>query len=90
MDREILFVVDGGKGLHKGIREAMGDKAVILRCQWHKLENVVDYLDKDNQETFRRKLQAAFEPPTYEKASTRLAKIKRGARAHQPIGCSEY
>ena len=77
LEREILFIVDGGKGLHKGIKEVMGDKTVIQRCQWHKRENVVSYLDKENQATFRRKLQAAYGLPTYEKAQARLEAIKR-------------
>ena len=77
LDKEILFAIDGGKGLYKGVREVMGEKAVIQRCQWHKRENVVSYLDKKNQESFRQKLQAAYELPTYEKAKTRLEAIKR-------------
>lgn len=77
LQKEILFVVDGGKGLHKGVREVMGDMAVIQRCQWHKRENVVSYLDKENQEAFRRKLQAAYELPSYVKAKARLESIKR-------------
>lgn len=77
LDQEILFIIDGGKGLHKGIKEVMGDKAVIQRCQWHKRENVVKYLDKPNQELFRRKLQAAYQLPTYKKVKARLAAIKR-------------
>jgi putative transposase len=77
LDREILFVVDGGKGLHKGIREVMGEKAIIQRCQWHKRENVISYLAKENQDAFRGKLQAAYEQPTYEKAKARLEAIKR-------------
>ena len=46
MDHEILFIIDGAKGLVKGIKDAMGKKALIQRCQWHKRENVVSYLDK--------------------------------------------
>lgn len=80
IDQEILFVVDGGKGLHKGVREVMGNKATIQRCQWHKRENVVSYLDKENQEAFRRKLQAAYELATYDKAKARLDAIKRELR----------
>lgn len=77
LGNEILFVVDGGKGLYKGIKDVMGNKAVIQRCQWHKRENVVSYLDKKQQESFRRKLQSAYEQPTYEKAKKRLLNIKR-------------
>jgi transposase-like protein len=74
---EILFVIDGAKGLYKGIKEVFGEKAVIQRCQWHKRENVISYLDKKMQSAFRRRLQAAYEEPTYEKAKKRLLGIKR-------------
>lgn len=77
IDNEILFIVDGGKGLSKGIKEVMGENTIIQRCQWHKRENVVKYLDKTQQEVYRRKLQAAYQLPTYEKAKKRLAAIRR-------------
>lgn len=77
LETEMLFILDGGKGLYKGVKEVMGDKAVIQRCQWHKRENVVSYLDKESQNRFRRKLQGAYELPTYEKAKKRLEAIKR-------------
>jgi hypothetical protein len=77
IDSEILFVVDGGKGLHKGITEVMGDRAVIQRCQWHKREDVMGYLSLEKREHFRRKLQSAYELPTYEKAKERLQSIRK-------------
>ena len=80
VDNEILFILDGGKGLHKGVKEAMGDKAVIQRCQWHKRENVVSYLGKEHQDGFRVRLQAAYNQPTYDKAKSRLEAIKRELR----------
>lgn len=77
MENEILFVLDGGKGLYKGVKEVMGSRAVIQRCQWHKRENVVSHLDKKQQKYFRRKLQSAYEQKTYEKAKSRLLAIRR-------------
>lgn len=77
LENEILFIVDGGKGLYKGIKDVMGKKAVIQRCQWHKRENVMSYLDKKQQKHFRKKLQSAYEQPTYDKAKKRLMGIKR-------------
>ena len=77
LEKEILFILDGGKGLYKGVKEVMGDKAVIQRCQWHKRENVMKYLDKTKQAEYRRRLQSAYEQPTYEKAKKRLEAIKR-------------
>ena len=73
----ILCIIDGGKGLHKGIKEVLGDQAVIQRCQWHKRENVIGYLTKSQQDEFRRKLQSAYEQPTYDAAKKLLEAIKR-------------
>jgi transposase-like protein len=76
LDEEILFIIDGGKGLYKGIVEVMGERAVIGRCQWHKRENVVDYLSKERRDGFRAKLQAAYEEPSYELAKRALMTIR--------------
>jgi putative transposase len=77
LDEEMLFIIDGGKGLRKGIAEAAGEKAVVARCQWHKRENVVSYLSKERQEEYRGKLQAAYEKTTYEAAKGALLTIRR-------------
>ncbi len=74
---EILFIIDGAKGLYKGIKSVLSEKAVIQRCQWHKRKNILKYLDKSHQSLFRRKLQAAYEQPTYEAAKKRLGQIKK-------------
>lgn len=77
LENEILFIIDGGKGLYKGIKKVMGEKAVIQRCQWHKRENIVEYLDPKKQAQFRRKLQNAYEQPTYDKAKKKLNTIRK-------------
>lgn len=76
-DNEILFIIDGSKGLCKGIKEVLGEKAMIQRCQWHKRENVVSYLSQEQQVQFRRKLQSAYEEPVYEDARKNLNMVKR-------------
>ena len=76
-DNEILFVIDGAKGIYKGIRNVLSEKAVIQRCQWHKRENILKYLDKSHQSNFRRKLQSAYEQPTYKGAKKKLNLIKK-------------
>jgi len=76
----ILCIIDGGKGLHKGLKEVLGEQAVIQRCQWHKRENVLKYLPKGRQDEFRRKLQGAYEQPAYEAAKKMLETIKRELR----------
>jgi putative transposase len=71
----ILCIIDGSKGLRKSIEKVFGKYALVQRCQWHKRENVVDYLPKSRQEIFRRKLQEAYEEPTYQMAKSRLLSI---------------
>jgi putative transposase len=80
VDHPILCIIDGGKGLHKGVQEVLGDQAVVQRCQWHKRENVLRYLPKSRQGEFRRKLQGAYEQPTYDAAKKTLEAIKRELR----------
>jgi putative transposase len=77
LDQEILFIIDGGKGIYKGIREVMGDNALIARCQWHKRENILDYLPKEKRDIYRKKLQGAYEQTSYELAKKELGSIRR-------------
>ena len=75
-DLGLLVVTDGAKGLHAAVREVFDVAAVLQRCQWHKREDVLDYLPQRHRAMFRRKLQAAYEEPTYEKAKRALSKIR--------------
>jgi putative transposase len=72
----LLVVTDGAKGLHAAVREVCGSAALLQRCQWHKRENVLQYLPDRHRPTFRRKLQAAYEQPTYEAAKRALGKLR--------------
>jgi len=72
----ILFIIDGSKGIRKAIKDVFGDYALIQRCQWHKRENVVSYLTKTQQASMRKKLQNAYEQPTYEAAVRKLKKCR--------------
>jgi transposase-like protein len=38
VDGPLLFVIDGGKGIRKALRDVFGDRAVVQRCQVHKRE----------------------------------------------------
>jgi len=77
VDRGLLCVIDGSRGLRRAVYEVFGDKALIQRCQWHKRENVVSHLPKSMQKGVRKKLQAAYQEPTYEKAKEKLLKIRK-------------
>ena len=68
----LLVVLDGGKGLRSAVRTVFRDKAAVGRCQWHKRENVVSYLPKGEQADWRRRLQRAYNRPTYKEAAGAL------------------
>jgi transposase-like protein len=76
----LLCVIDGAKGFRKAITEVFGVHGIIQRCQWHKRENIVQYLSKKMQSEFRKKLQAAYEKEDYDKAKTALLGIKKELR----------
>jgi putative transposase len=40
----ILFVIDGGKALRRGIKDVFGERALVHRCHRHKERNVCDLL----------------------------------------------
>lgn len=65
LSNKILACIDGSKGIAKAVKNVFGDKAIIQRCQWHKRENVVSYLPKNEQTSFKKRLQLAYDRPTY-------------------------
>jgi len=79
-DQGLLVVLDGGKGLRRAVAEVFGAAAQVQRCMWHKRENVVSYLPKSQQEVWRRKLQRAYEQPSYEAVQAELARLHRELR----------
>ena len=44
LDRPTLFIIDGGTGLRKAIRETSGALGLVQRCQVHKARNVLEHL----------------------------------------------
>lgn len=77
VDGGLLVIVDGSKGLLAAIRRVFSGLALIQRCQWHKRENVVAYVSKEEQPFLRRRLQRAYERPTYVEAKRELMKIRK-------------
>jgi len=72
----LLCVVDGAKGLRKAITTVFGARTPVQRCQWHKRENVLAYLPPAQQAPWRRKLQTAYEKPTYAEAKAALLRLR--------------
>lgn len=80
IDHGLLCVIDGAKGLRTAIQTVFGAQALVQRCQWHKRENVVRYLPKTQQVAWRRRLQQAYERPTYAEARAALGRLRQELR----------
>jgi putative transposase len=76
LSQGLLVVIDGGKGLRAAVRQVF-KRAAVQRCMWHKRENVVSYLPKSEQASWRRRLQRAYDRPTYTEAKEALMKLHR-------------
>jgi len=79
LDQPLLVALDGSKGLRAAVRDVFGD-VPVQRCQWHKRENVVSYLAKQDQPTWRRKLEAAYAHPMYTDAKRALERVHQELR----------
>ena len=73
----LLVILDGGKGLRAAVRKAFRRRALVQRCQWHKRENVVSYLPKAEQASWRKRLQRAYQRPTFDEALAALRTLHR-------------
>lgn len=75
IDQGVLVVVDGSKGIRAAVKKAFKNKAIVQRCQWHKQENVISYLPKNEQKRWRKKLQRAYNKATYLEAKSALLEL---------------
>lgn len=72
----LLCLIDGSKGLYSALTKALDGYVAIQRCQWHKRENVISYLPKQNQEEVKSALLDAYNQETYPQAKAALNALK--------------
>ena len=85
----LLVVLDGGKGLRAAVKKVFRDKALVGRCQWHKRENVVSHLARNEQAEWRRRLQRAYSRPTYAEALAALEDTPCRTGRDESVGRSQ-
>lgn len=73
--RRRLFVLDGGKALHKGVRAVFGANAAIQRCRVHKLRNILDKLPAKYHWIIATRLRAAWGMNTYAEAKAAIDEV---------------
>lgn len=72
-----LFVVDGGTGIKKAIKEVFGKRAKVQRCTVHKKRNVKDKLPKKEQEEFLQKFNAAYNKKSHKEAEAAFVQLQK-------------
>lgn len=89
LDRPTLFIVDGGTGLRKAIRDTSGALGLVHRCQVHKTRNVLEHLPEAQRPRIRRALADAYGLADAALAKRRLTQLAAGlARAHPGAAAS--
>jgi putative transposase len=76
-ERRYLFVIDGAKALRAAIERVFGERAELQRCQLHKRRNVKEYLPKNAQGDYDRRIRNAYAMTGYAEAKAELQKIFR-------------
>lgn len=83
VERARLFVIDGGKGIRKAIRDVFGAWALIHRCQEHKRRNVLDHLPKNKRARVSKAMRDAWKSESEATARRLLRQLaKELERAH--------
>jgi transposase-like protein len=84
LERSVLFVIDGGTGLRKAIRETCGPTALVQRCQVHKRRNVLEHLPEGMRPRVRRVLEEAYGLGDAALATRRLLQLAAGLEQSHP------
>jgi len=84
VNRRTLVVIDGGKGLHCGVKEVFGERALIQRCRVHKMRNVLEHLREPYRRQAQMRLRAAWSQPTVSEARAALEAIVRWLEGINP------
>jgi len=75
VDEAMLFVIDGGKGIRKALRDVFGDRAIVQRCQVHKLRNVKEHLPESRRAYVARQMRDAYKSTSASTAKKRLMQL---------------
>jgi transposase-like protein len=72
VEDRILCIIDGGKGLRKALDDVFGDRAVIQRCQVHKLRNLREHLAEERHGYVLATMRDAYGAATADTARKKL------------------
>jgi len=74
---EILFVIDGGKGVLKALKERFGKQLMYQRCTVHKDRNIQSHLPKRYRPEAHRRFRNAIDCRSYGDAKQELINLEK-------------
>jgi putative transposase len=83
-ERPYLFVIDGSKAIRRAITELLGDLAVVHRCHFHKIRNVLGHLPDAMHANVRRAMNQAYESTDADLAQRQLERLARSLERDHP------
>jgi len=83
-DHPVLFVIDGGQGIRKAIKESFGELAVVQRCQFHKIRNVAGHLPAELRDRITGAMKEAYHLENAKLAKRRLKQLARSLEQKHP------
>ena len=83
-DRTLLFVIDGAPGLRRAITDVCGSRAVVQRCQVHKLRNVLGHLPERLHASVGKALRDAWDLDSADRAARVLARLAGSLERDHP------
>jgi transposase-like protein len=81
---QVIYIIDGGKGIDKALKDRFGDRLMVQRCTIHKDRNIQSHLAKKYRQEAHRQYQRALSHETYEDAKAELLKLEKWLRAINP------
>lgn len=79
-----LFVIDGSGARAKAIRDTFGDRALVQRCQVHKVRNVLAHLPAKKHARARSIMRQAYASAKPETAKRQLVNFAESLKALHP------
>jgi putative transposase len=80
LSAKVLFIIDGGKGTAKALKDRYGRKLLLQRCTIHKDRNLQAHLPKKYRKEAHRRFRIALEQNDYKEAEKLLRELEQWLR----------
>ena len=77
LNKEIIFVTDGGGGIIRALKDRFGKELLHQRCTVHKDRNIQNHLPKKYRKAAHRRFRNALDLKAYSEAKEELGNLKQ-------------